>query len=50
MSKIADGAGRGRESLYTSLSQGGNPLFETILKVLFSLGFSLRPAPVSGEA
>jgi probable addiction module antidote protein len=50
MAKIADDAGRGRESLYKSLSQGSNPSFETILKVLSSLGFNLRPSPVSGEA
>ena len=42
MSKIADDTNRGRESLYKSLSQGGNPSFETIMKVLSSLGFSLR--------
>jgi probable addiction module antidote protein len=41
MSKIADDAGRSRESLYKSLSQGGNPSFETVLKVLASLGFRL---------
>jgi probable addiction module antidote protein len=50
MAKIADDAGRGRESLYKSLSQGGNPSFETILKVLSSLGFGIRPIPVSVEA
>jgi probable addiction module antidote protein len=50
MSKIADDAGRGRESLYKALSQGGNPSFETVVKVLSSLGFSLRPSLVSGEA
>jgi probable addiction module antidote protein len=43
MSKIAGEAGRGRESLYKSLSQGGNPSFETVLKVLASLGFGLSP-------
>ena len=46
MSKIADDTNRGRESLYKSLSQNGNPSFETIVKVLASLGFGLRPAPV----
>jgi probable addiction module antidote protein len=50
MSKIADDAGRGRESLYKSLSPGGKPSFETILKVLSSMGFGIRLAPVSGEA
>ncbi|MDR1279145.1 MAG: putative addiction module antidote protein [Treponema sp.] len=43
MSKIAGDADRGRESLYKSLSQGGNPSFETVLKVLASLGFGLSP-------
>jgi probable addiction module antidote protein len=47
MSKIADGTGLGREGLYKSLSQGGNPSFETVIKVLSSLGFSLRPAPAA---
>jgi len=46
MSKIADETNRGRESLYKSLSQNGNPSFETVLKVLGSLGFCLRPDPV----
>jgi probable addiction module antidote protein len=47
MSKVADDTKCGRESLYKSLSQDGNPSFETILKVLSSLGFGIRPAPVS---
>jgi probable addiction module antidote protein len=46
MSKIADETNRGRESLYKSFSQGGNPSFEAVLKVLSSLGFNLKPAPV----
>jgi probable addiction module antidote protein len=49
MSKTADDTGLGRESLYKSLSQGGNPSFETILKVLSSLGFGIRPIQVSSE-
>ena len=47
MAKIADDTNRGRESLYKSLSQGGNPSFQTVMKVLDSLGFSLRPSPAS---
>ena len=47
MSKIADDTNQGRESLYKSLSQDGNPSFETIMKVLYSLGFALRPASVA---
>ena len=46
MAKIADDTNRGRESLYKSFSQDGNPSFETVIKVLLSLGFSLRPTPV----
>jgi probable addiction module antidote protein len=47
MSKVAEDTNRGRESLYKSLSQGGNPSFETVMKVLSSLGYGLRPAHVS---
>jgi probable addiction module antidote protein len=47
MSKIAGETNRGRESLYKSLSHEGNPSFETILKVMHSLGFCLQPLPVS---
>ena len=44
MSKIADDTNRGRESLYKSLTQGSNPSFETVVKVLGALGFGLRPS------
>jgi probable addiction module antidote protein len=44
MSKVADTTNLGRESLYKSFSQSGNPSFETVIKVLYSLGFGLRPA------
>ena len=47
MSKIANDTNLGRESLYKSLSDRGSPSFETVMKVLSSLGFGLRPAPVS---
>jgi len=50
MSKIASDAKRGRESLYKSLSPGGNPSFETVMKVLSSLGLELRPAASVGGA
>ena len=46
MAKIADDTKRGRESLYKSFSHDGNPSFETVMKVLLSLGFSLRPTLV----
>ena len=47
MSKIAGDTNRGRESLYKSLSQNGNPSFETVMKVLSSLGIGLKPALTS---
>ena len=47
MAKIADDTNHGRESLYKSLSQNGNPSFETVMKVLSSLGFGIRPARVA---
>ncbi len=44
MTKIAAEAGMGRESLYKALSVDGNPGFATVLKVLRTLGFRLRPS------
>ncbi len=41
MSSIAEGAGLGRESLYKSLTPGAKPRYETVLKVLQSLGVKL---------
>jgi probable addiction module antidote protein len=38
MSHISLEAGRGRESLYTSLSSSGHPEWETVLKVVSALG------------
>ena len=46
MSKIAEKAECGRESLYKSLSQNGNPSFETIIKVMSALGYVLKPSHV----
>ena len=47
MTKIAEKAGLGRESLYKSLSSEGNPRFSTVLKVVDALGFqlSIKPKP-----
>ena len=42
MAVVAQETGLGRESLYKSLSPGGNPEFATVLKVLRSLGFRLQ--------
>ena len=46
MSKIADDIVCGRESLYKSLSFNGNPSFETVLKVMHSLGYILKPSHI----
>ena len=46
MSKVAEDVECGRESLYKALSQTGNPSFETVIKVLSALGYTLKPAHV----
>lgn len=38
MTSIAQAAGVGRESLYKSLSENGNPSFATISKIVHALG------------
>ncbi|MBP8950291.1 MAG: putative addiction module antidote protein [Candidatus Promineofilum sp.] len=45
MSAIAQGAGLGRESLYKALAPGAKPRYDTILKVLHSLGVKLTVTP-----
>jgi probable addiction module antidote protein len=47
MSRIAGDVECGRESLYKSLSLSGNPSFETVIKVLTALGYSLRLSHVA---
>lgn len=42
MTEVAKAAGLTRASLYKSLSPGGNPSFETILKVTKALGIVLH--------
>jgi probable addiction module antidote protein len=42
MSQIAKDTGLGRESLYKAFAPGAKPRFETILKVLNSLGVKLE--------
>lgn len=42
MTQVASEAGLGRESLYKALSPGGNPAFDTVLKVVRALGLKLR--------
>jgi probable addiction module antidote protein len=50
MSKIAGDTSLGRESLYKSLSQGGNPSFATVIKVLSALGLGLSPRSIKVSA
>ncbi|MDX8401356.1 MAG: putative addiction module antidote protein [Mariprofundaceae bacterium] len=42
MSKVASKAQLGRESLYKTLTPGSKPRFDTILKVMRSLGIHLE--------
>ncbi len=42
MSKVAKDAGLTRPSLYTALSEEGNPQFSTILKVINALGLKMQ--------
>lgn len=42
VAQLARDTGLGRESLYKSLSEDGNPSFATILKVTRALGISLH--------
>jgi len=41
MTRIAEKTGLGRESLYKALAPGAKPRFETIMRVLHSLGVDL---------
>ena len=45
MTKIARRTGLGRESLYKTLSRGGNPELATVLKVFHSVGLKLKAVP-----
>jgi probable addiction module antidote protein len=45
MSAIADRAGLGRERLYKALAPGAKPRYDTVLKVLHSLGVKLTVSP-----
>ena len=46
MSQVAKDAGLARESLYRSLSTGGNPEFATVLRVMDSVGLRLMVSKV----
>lgn len=45
MSQVAKDAGLSRENLYRALSEGGNPEFATILKVIRAIGYDLTVVP-----
>jgi len=45
MSKVAEDAACGRASLYKSFSSNGNPSFDTVVKVMSSLGYVISPTP-----
>ena len=47
MASAAKAAGVTRSNLYQSLSEDGNPAFETVAKVAGSLGYRLALIPVS---
>lgn len=45
MKRVSQETGLGRESLYKSMRAGASPEFNTVLKVLRSLGFQLQVTP-----
>lgn len=50
MSRVANQASLGRESLYKALSKTGNPEFATVIKVLAALGLKLQALPMNEAA
>jgi probable addiction module antidote protein len=50
MTQLAKEAGVGRESLYKSLSPGGNPSFKTVFKIASALGLSFNVIPSNYHA
>lgn len=50
MTAIARETGLTREALYKALGENGNPTFETLSKVLGSLGLRLSVAPIDVAA
>ena len=47
MRRVARETGLGEKSLYKSMRAGANPEFNTVLRVLRSLGFQLQVHPVA---
>ena len=49
MRRVARETGLGEKSLYKSMRAGASPEFNTVLRVLRSLGFQLQVHPVAGS-
>ena len=49
MRRVARETGLGEKSLYKSMRAGASPEFNTVLRVLRSLGFRLQVMPVSDD-
>ncbi len=47
--RVARETGLGEKSLYKSMRAGASPEFNTVLRVLRSLGFQLQVHPVAGS-
>jgi len=47
MTRLANDAGLGRESLYKALAPGAKPRYDTVLKLIRALGVELQAVPVS---
>ena len=50
MRRVARETGLGEKSLYKSMRAGASPEFNTVLRVLRSLGFCVQVHPVAGSA
>ena len=48
--RVARETGLGEKSLYKSMRAGASPEFNTVLRVLRSLGFRVQVHPVAGSA
>ena len=49
MKRVARETGLGEKSLYKSMRAGASPEFNTVLKVLRSLGFTLHVRPINSQ-
>jgi probable addiction module antidote protein len=49
ISRVAEAAGLGRESLYKALTPGAHPRYDTILRVVSAMGFKLTLGGVTRD-